>query len=222
MITYCKKNDKTNALFKNGNIEDSLLFEKRKFTHILCLYFTIYHFKNKNIFFKNCYQWLKPGGYLIIHLVEKEKFDTVFPVGNNLLFGSPKTQTGERITNQTIDFNDFKYKYSYDFNKSSHNVSLLETFEDSVTENIRQNERTLYMEDINSILRISVSNGFVPNAGIAYKNNILPNPFQESKNTCSHSNIINDCPNIMSDFCPLNMKEINGDSHQYLYILERS
>lgn len=221
MINYCKRNENSRELFKRGDVEDSLLFENRKFTHILCLYFTIYHFKNKNTFFHNCCSWLKPGGYLILHLVEKDKFDTVAPVGNNLLFGSPQKQSQERITTQTVVFNDFKYKYSYDFTKGSQIVELTETFQDAITENIRQNERTLYMEDINNILKIAVANGFVPNANVAYNNNILPNPFKgEPRSPSSNSGDFS--TNITNDFTPLCLNEINGDSHQYLYILERS
>ena len=184
-------------LFKEGEVEDMLLFERGKFTHILCLYFTIYHFKNKHLFFRNCFSWLAPGGYLIIHLVEKDKFDTIVPVGKNLLFGSPQKQGENRITKQLIDFNDFKYKADYDF--SSKNVLFTETFEDSITKNIRQNERTLYMEDIGDILNMAMITGFVPNATLSYSLR----------------------PKEQETFVPLNLKDITGEPHQYLYILER-
>ena len=187
----------SSPLFKQGNVENMLMFERGKFTHILCLYFTIYHFKNKHIFFRNCYSWLKPGGYLIIHLVNKDKFDTIVPVGKNLLFGSPQLHNENRITKQLIDFNQFKYKVSYDF--SSNTALLTETFEDSTTNNIRQNERTMYMEDIDDILNMAILTGFVPNANISYS--IKPG---------EHEN-----------FKPFDLKEVTEDPYQYLYILER-
>jgi SAM-dependent methyltransferase len=227
-----------NSVFKQGDVEDILLFNKSIFTHITCLYFTIYNFKNKGIFFRNCYQWLKPGGYLIIHLVEKDKFDTVPPIGNNLLFGSPQKNSKTRITTHSVDMPNFKYKLSYDFNfstfhsekfifgfgrastktvnfpsqatensfssalrsdeKINKNDSLLiETFEDSVTKNIRQNERILYMEPMDYILNIAINAGFVPNANFSYAENIR------------HS------------FKPFGLENVTGDPHQFLYILER-
>jgi SAM-dependent methyltransferase len=185
-----------NSVFKHGDVEDLLLFNKNIFTHILCLYFTIYNFKNKGIFFRNCYQWLKPGGYLIIHLVEKDKFDTVPPIGNNLLFGSPQKNSKTRITTHNVDMPDFKYKLSYDFTSQTL-CTAVETFEDPVTKNIRQNENTLYMEPIDHILNIATNAGFVPNANFSYAENIR------------HS------------FKPFGLEDVTGDPHQYLYILER-
>ena len=52
------------------------------FTHILLLYFTIYYFKDKTALFRNCYKWLAPGGYIIVHLVNKFKFNPVIPKSN--------------------------------------------------------------------------------------------------------------------------------------------
>ena len=34
-------------------------------------------FENKQLYFKNVYDWLKPGGKLVIHLVNKELFDPI-------------------------------------------------------------------------------------------------------------------------------------------------
>jgi len=56
------------------NVTDAMCFDKGLFTHILCTNFTIYELKDKNIFFRNCYHWLKPNGYLVVHLVDREKF----------------------------------------------------------------------------------------------------------------------------------------------------
>ena len=60
-------------------------FQPSTFTHILCLYFTIYYFKDKLMFFNNCYDWLMPGGYLIVHLVNRDHFDPILPPGNPLM-----------------------------------------------------------------------------------------------------------------------------------------
>ena len=38
---------------------------------------------------------------------------------------------------------------------------MTETFTDGATSHIRQNEQTLYMEDIDSIIKTAKSNGFV-------------------------------------------------------------
>ena len=50
------------------------------FSTITCFYFTIYYIKDKNTFLQNCYNWLMPGGYLVLHLVNRDKFDPILNV----------------------------------------------------------------------------------------------------------------------------------------------
>ena len=64
---------------------EPMLFEKGIFTHIFCIEMTIYEIKDKIAFFRNCYYWLKPNSYLILHLVNRDTFDTIIPAGRPLL-----------------------------------------------------------------------------------------------------------------------------------------
>ena len=82
-------------------------FEPDTFTHILCMYFTIYYIQDKAVFFENCYNWLMPGGYLIVHLVDRKNFDPILPPGNPLLYVSPQKYAKDRITTTKVKFTDF-------------------------------------------------------------------------------------------------------------------
>jgi ubiquinone/menaquinone biosynthesis C-methylase UbiE len=57
--------------FFQGNALSTVLFPTESFSHILCMYFTIYCMKQKEQFFNNAYYWLQPEGYLAVHLSEK-------------------------------------------------------------------------------------------------------------------------------------------------------
>ena len=149
-----------NIQCKCENVIDPLAFEKSTFSHILCMNKTIYEIEDKHRFFNNCYFWIKPGGYLIVHLVEPSKFDTIVDAGKTSIFISPQKYSKTRITDTYIDFIDFKYRANYDF-KNNNEVIFKETFVDTATSHIRQNEQSLYMNDINSILKIAKSNGFI-------------------------------------------------------------
>ena len=145
--------------FKCGDTMDSILFEKGTFTHIICTYFTIYHFQDKRTFFYNCYHWLMPNGYLILHLVNREKFHAISPVGKiNLSLDSNEES---RITDTVVEFPDFQYKNSYQFKEKLSIVNMTETFKDNKTSNIRQNEHVWYMENIDEIVNIAKNVGFV-------------------------------------------------------------
>ena len=81
-----------------GDATGALNFQFNYFTHIMCMYFTIYHIKNKERFFTNVINWLMPGGYFILHLVDRENFDPILPAGQGFLIVSPQKYAKERIT----------------------------------------------------------------------------------------------------------------------------
>tara|TARA_B100000927_G_scaffold286380_1_gene277785 strand:- start:40 stop:984 length:945 start_codon:yes stop_codon:yes gene_type:complete len=158
-----------NIHIEKGDVTDSMLFDKSSFTHIMCTYFTIYNIQDKEKFFRNCYFWLQPNGYLILHLVDRKHMTQLIPheTHNDL-----KTTYSQKIIENNTVFNDFKYKGTIKIptNEDNNKVELTETFTDNETENIRQNETTLYMEPIDTILEYASSNGFIFHAKINMQN----------------------------------------------------
>ena len=140
------------------------LFIDKSLTHILCLYFTIYYMKDKMKFFYNCMNWLMPGGYLIIHLVDKYKFDPILPPGNPLYIVSPQKYAKERITKTKITFNDFIYDANFKLDDSD-----IAIFDEKFKFNdgrVRKQEQKLYMEDLPTIVNMAQDAGFLLHAKI--------------------------------------------------------
>ncbi len=160
MVDKAKENF-PNYKFLNGDIMNNALFKPSSFTHILSLYFTTYYMKDKNLFFKNCMTWLKPGGYLIVHLVEREQFDPILPPGNPFLLVSPQRYAKERITQTKLIFNDMEYVSNFSLNNGSNVATFEEKFKNKDTGKVRKNEHTLYMEPDQEILTMAQNNGFV-------------------------------------------------------------
>jgi len=148
-----------NYQFSQGDILDSSLFGANIFTHILSLYFTIYYMKDKNLFFQNCMKWLKPGGYLVVHLVDRDNFDPILPPGNPFLLVSPQKYAKERITNTKLIFNNMEYVSNFSLNNDL--ATFEEKFKDKNTGKIRKNEHSLYMNPINDILTMAQNTGFI-------------------------------------------------------------
>ena len=159
MIDYSKENYPETET-KCGNVMDPMSFDNSTFSHILCTYFTIYHMENKSQFFQNCHRWLRPNGYLFLHLVDKSQFDTIMPAGKPTFLRSPQKYAEKRITETTVEFEDLTYTSSYQFGETDR-VTLKETFTDHTTTNVRQNERTLYMESLSAILEMGNQAGFI-------------------------------------------------------------
>jgi SAM-dependent methyltransferase len=149
-----------NYNFKVGNALDNGLFKMNSLTHILCLYFTIYFFKDKRHFFDNCMDWLMPGGNLIIHLVDRETFDPILPPGNPLYVVSPQRYAKERITKTKIHFNDFVYNANFNLDKENDLAIFEEKFKFNDGK-IRRQQQKLYMEDTSDIMSMAQDCGFI-------------------------------------------------------------
>lgn len=147
-----------NNKFITGDGLDMHLFTDNSLTHVLSLYFAVYYMDDKLRFFQNCMSWLMPGGYLIIHLVDKNKFDPILPPGNPLYIVSPQKYAKERITSTKITFNDFIYNSKFNLNDDN-TATFNEKFKFN-NGNIRKQEQHLYMEDVDTIVHLAQEAGF--------------------------------------------------------------
>ena len=151
--TYPKLN------FKREDVLNSMAFTPNSFTHITCLYFTIYYIKEKQMFFNNCMNWLMPGGYLLLHLVDRDNFDPILPAGDPFIIVSPQKYASKRITNTTVNFNNMNYKSNFEF-KPEKNESILKETIKFKNGNVRQHEHKLYMPTQKEILTMAKDLGF--------------------------------------------------------------
>lgn len=145
----------------HGNATDSMLYTPDQFTHILCLYFTIYYIQDKKAFFESCFKWLKPGGYLAVHLVNRELFNPIVNSADPLVFVSPQKYAKKRITNSTVKFRDFQYKADFKLLKDKNTAEFNEIFKDDQTGNVRKHQHTFYMPTQKYILSLAKECGFI-------------------------------------------------------------
>ena len=147
--------------FQTGDALRAMQFEPDSFTHILCLYFTIYYMQDKNAFFRNCMRWLKSGGFLILHVVNREEFDPILPPGNPLLLVSPQRYSKERITTTQIKFNDMSYSSKFELEPESNKAFFHEKFKMDDSGQVRKNEHVMYMESDTDIITMAQNAGFI-------------------------------------------------------------
>ena len=163
--------------FVVGDVLNEQQFKMNSFTHILCMYFTIYYFKDKDAFFRNCMDWLMPGGFLIVHIVNREKFDPILPPGNPLYIVSPQKYAKKRITKTKISFNEFEYSSNFDLLPDIDLATFNEKFK-FPNGKVRNNEHVLYMESEDNIATRASNAGFLLHGIIdlmncAYENQYL-------------------------------------------------
>jgi SAM-dependent methyltransferase len=159
--------------YKQGDVVEPMSFEHKSFSHILCTYFTIYHFPDKLTFFRNCHQWLMPNGYLVLHLIDADKFDAVSPSAKANLPVNPNKYSKKRITKSAVKFNNFTYNLEYDYRRiSEKELYRTEKFQDKTSGNVRENEELLYVDTPDNILKLARHVGFNIYAQFNMKDNL--------------------------------------------------
>ena len=145
---------------KQGDFQNTKILPKKTYTHILCMFYTIYYSKNIKMFFKNCNYWLKPNGYLFIHIINKKKFDPVLEKSSSLIpFFDPQKHSKKRNTQTKLFFDKFNYISDWDL-KSKKTTVFSEEFEFSKLPYIRQNKHIFNYYSQYDILKIAEKNGF--------------------------------------------------------------
>ena len=167
MIQKAKKTY-PNLDFRQADALVASTFSASTFTHITCFYFTIYYMQNKKQFFENCIYWLKPGGYLALHLVDREKFDPILPAGDPFKIISPQSYAKNRITSTVVKFDDFDYKSNFEVFPNDDTAVLGEVFKfkksydnSSGKKRMRRNEHKFYMPTQKKILNMAKEVGFI-------------------------------------------------------------
>ena len=140
---------------------ESMTFSPASFTHITCLYFTIYYIKQKEKFFENCMQWLTPGGFLVLHLVDRENFDPILPAGDPFGIISPQKYAKKRLTSTVVKFDKYDYKSNFEIFPNDDTAIMREVFKDRMNGQVRQNEHKFYMPTQKEILNQAKSAGFI-------------------------------------------------------------
>jgi SAM-dependent methyltransferase len=160
MVQKAKENYPT-ANFVQGNAMNRDAFPQNKFTHILCLYFSIYYFKDKVAFAQNCIKWLMPGGFLVIHVVDRNNFDPILPPANPLLLVSPQRYAEKRITQSRVVFDGMTYIANFRLSKEKNKATFKEKIKNNDTGSVRINEHTLYMEPEKDLVTEIKKAGFI-------------------------------------------------------------
>jgi len=108
-------------------------------------------------------KWLKPGGYLVVHIVDREMFDPIIPPANPLLILTPQRYAKERITKSKVVFEDFKYQSDFQLDSSSDIATFIEKFHFK-DGSVRKNEHKMWMPSEQSILQMAQDVGFIVHA----------------------------------------------------------
>jgi SAM-dependent methyltransferase len=128
-----------------------------EFTHAVLLYFTVYYFRDLETLFRNLALWVKPGGSLVIEVVNKYKFEPILDSSNPWVGFSPQKYTKERVTKSKVVFDKFDYEADFELNDPKAEFRETFRFKDG---SVRRQKHTLYMPSMPDIIKKAQNNGW--------------------------------------------------------------
>ena len=153
------------AKFQLGDVTQVHLFPQKSFSHCLLLGFSAYLFQNPKILSDNAYQWLQPGGYFVVHLVDPDKFDPLHDLSSPFAAFSLQKYSLERQTDSTVYFDKFKYLGRLNKKRDEDDASYDETFsyydpDSNGGIKYRENKLSLTMPSKERMIDIFKTSGF--------------------------------------------------------------
>jgi SAM-dependent methyltransferase len=148
------------AKFVVGDITNAQHYAPNNFSHILCMTFTIYQFENAQRVLHNCYNWLKPGGFLVLHLVDPDEFDPVLEAASPFPAFSLQKYAKDRVTESEVDFDNFRYRAKF-IKKPHSDDAVFEEYFTFKDKKVRQHRHNLKMPSKEKMLDKAKSVGFI-------------------------------------------------------------
>lgn len=144
--------------YRVGSAEVAGQFAAGEFNLITMYYFTYYYLKDPDAAFRNIFNWLQPGGVLMIHLVNREKFDPILEAASPFVAFSLQKYTKERVTRSRVSFD--KFTYEADFTLDGDRADFREEFKFKKGGKVRRQTHTLRMPRMETVVARAEASGF--------------------------------------------------------------
>jgi SAM-dependent methyltransferase len=148
---------KQNVEFRQFDLMGPGAAQAAEFTNAVLLYFTVYYFRDLETLFRNLALWVKPGGSLVIEVVNKYKFEPILDSSNPWVGFSPQKYTKERVTKSKVVFDKFDYEADFELNDPKAEFRETFRFKDG---SVRRQKHTLYMPSMPDIIKKAQNNGW--------------------------------------------------------------
>jgi len=153
------------AKFQETDMTQVHVFPPKSMSTCLLLTFSIYMFENPKIISDNAYQWLKPDGWFVVHLVDPDNYDPIHDLSSPFAAFSLQKYQKERQTESTVFFDKFKYNGKLIKKEGEDNATYEETLtyydpSENDGKKYRQNNHRWSMPSKERMIDIVKSSGF--------------------------------------------------------------
>lgn len=140
-----------------GDAEIIGQFAAGEFNLLTLYYFTFYYLQDRTVALQNFFNWLQPGSCLVIHVVNREKFDPILESASPFVAFSVQKYVKERVTHSKVAFDRFDYEADFKLDGTRGEFQEEFTFKDGKK---RRQVHTLRMPTMDQITREVEAAGF--------------------------------------------------------------
>jgi ubiquinone/menaquinone biosynthesis C-methylase UbiE len=155
--TTLVESQKEKIEWRKGDLMNPSAAAGGEFTHAIMLYFTVYYLPDKETVFRNMFFWVKPGGKMAIHVVNKHKFDPMLESSSPWIGFSLQKYSDKRITRSEVAFDKFKYTGEFDLQDPAAEFRETMRFDNGT---VRRQRHTFRMEDMTQIVGMATAAGW--------------------------------------------------------------
>jgi ubiquinone/menaquinone biosynthesis C-methylase UbiE len=150
-----------NQKFQKGDATVATTYGQKSFSGALLLGFAIYEL-NPKIVLDNAFAWIEPGGSMLVHVVDPDKFDPLLDLASPFAAFSLQKYSYERQTKSEIYFDNFKYtgEFRKKMNEEEATFSEMFTFFNPGDVKYREQVHKWNMPSLESMIEIMKSAGF--------------------------------------------------------------
>ena len=146
-----------NVSFRQADLNNPSALGGGEVTHAACLYFTLYYLPDKDTFFRNMFLWVKPGGELVVEVVNKYKFDPLLESASPLVGFSLQKYSKKRMTESNVTFDKFQYTGRFDLYDPAADFTETFRFKDGT---IRRQKHKLTMPTMEELVKMGQAAGW--------------------------------------------------------------
>lgn len=156
--TTLTDSEKQDVEFRNMDLMGPTSANAAEFTDACILYFTVYYFRDLDTLFRNLALWVRPGGNLVIEVVNKYKFEPVLNPSNPWVGISPQKYAKERLHKSNVVFDKFEYEGIFELEDPKAEFRETFRYKDG---SVRRQKHTLYMKSIPEMVKIAGECGWL-------------------------------------------------------------
>ena len=144
--------------YRVGDVELVGQFSAGEFNLATMYYFTLYYIRDRTSAFRNLFNWLQPGGCLVLHLVNREKFDPILEAASPFVAFSVQKYSKDRVTRSKVIFDKFTYEADFQLEGPTAEFREHFTFKDGKE---RKQVHHLRMPTMEEVVAEAEQNGFL-------------------------------------------------------------